>query len=151
MHPLLTRVGTLVIAVATVSGLIAAGHQDVTKGRLERSLNATFTHLYVQQAAVLGHRNVTAASLVTTTTTCDRGGPTVKDVGAGPDWVCHVRWTDDAGAKQDGKFELAAKANYCYVASGPSKIVGLITIADSHGHSVLNPRFEFDACYDPGA
>lgn len=150
MNSLIPRAGTAVAAVAAAVALVAAGHPEVTKPRLERSLNSTFTNLYVQQAQILGHPGVTAASIAASTT-CDRGGPKVPDVGAGPDWICHVLWTDNTGAKQDGKFELAAKASYCYVASGPSKIIGLVKISDTRGHDVLNPVFEFDACYDPGA
>ncbi|RZS82706.1 hypothetical protein EV189_3101 [Motilibacter rhizosphaerae] len=150
MNPLIPRVGTAAAAVIGAAALVAAGPHDVTRPRLEKSLDATFVNLYLeQQHRILGHAAVTAAS-TGASTTCHRTASST-DVGAGPDWVCHVLWRDDKGAKQDGKFEVAAKANYCYVASGPSKIVGLQTIADTTGRQVPNPLFEFDACYDPAS
>ena len=149
MKPLAIRICGGAAAVAIAGILVAAGPHDVTRPRLEHSLNQTFTNLYVHQATVLGHPGVTAASIAAHTT-CHRSS--VKtDVGAGPDWLCHVRWVDNTGTAQDGKFEVAAKANYCYVASGPSKIVGPLTISDTSGRKVLNPLFEFDACYDPSS
>jgi hypothetical protein len=93
-----------------------------------------------QRHACLSHRSLSIGAH----TTCDRTS-SKKDVGSGPDWICHVKWKDNTGTAQNGKFELATKANYCYVAGGPSKIVGTLTISDKHGRQVLNPLFEFDA------
>jgi hypothetical protein len=150
VHSLVPRIGTAAALAAAAAALVAAGPHDVTRLRLEKSVNATFTNLYVQQQnTTLGHHNVTAATIAASTT-CHRTSSRT-DVGAGPDWVCHVLWTDTTGTKQDGKFEVAAKANYCYVAGGPSKIVGPLTITDAHGRQVVNPLFEFDACYDPAS
>ena len=150
MNPLAIRIGTAAGVVVAAAALAAAGPHDVTRPRLEKSLQATFTNLYLQQQnTVLGHRSVTAASMGASTSCQRTASP--SDVGAGPDWICHILWTDSTGAKQDGKFELAAKASYCYVAGGPSKIVGPLTITDVHGRQVLNPLFEFDACYDPAS
>lgn len=149
MKPLAIRICTGAAAVGVAGILIAASPHDVTRPRLEKSLNETFTNLYLQQAKTLGHAGVTAAS-IGAHTTCHRTS-SKKDVGAGPDWICHVKWKDNTGTAQDGKFEVAAKANYCYVAGGPSKIVGTLQITDTRGRQVLNPLFEFDACYDPAA
>jgi hypothetical protein len=147
MHPLITRLGTLAVGAAVVIGLLAAGTQDVTKVRLERSLQQTFSNLYVQQGQILG--TPTTVARIAAKASCDKGGDAVKDVGAGPNWICMMDFTDLSGKSQTGKFEVAAKANYCYVAGGPSKLVGLITINDRQGRPVLNPVFEWDACYDP--
>jgi hypothetical protein len=148
MNPLLIRTFTVVAGAAAVTGLIAAGHPEVTKARLTASLTEVYTNLYLQQAQILGHPNVTRASL-SPSTVCDRGGPKVKDVGPGADWICHIMFTDVGGLRQDGKFELNAKSNGCYVATGPSRINGPVIITDTHGKDVLNPVFEFDSCYDP--
>lgn len=148
MNPLLARVGTAALGAATVAGLIAAGHPDVTRARLEQSLTPVYTNLYLQQAKILGHPEFSAATLAPSTV-CDRGGPKVADVGPGADWICHIMFTDQAGKRQDGKFELNAKSNGCYVATGPSRINGPVIITDTKGQDVLNPVFEFDACYDP--
>jgi hypothetical protein len=149
MKPLVIRIVTVAVIAAAAVGLIAASAQDVTRPRLEKSLAQSFTNLYIQQGDILG--TPTTAARINPQPTCDRGGPTVKDVGAGADWICMMNFTDLSGIAQQGKFELVAKANYCYTASGPSKIVGLLTITDRHGKNVLNPVFEWDACYDPAS
>jgi hypothetical protein len=135
-------------AVAGTLALSACGSSDVTKPRLEASLAPTFANLYVQQAAILGHPGVTVAS-IGAKASCDKGGPKVADVGPGADWICTMKWHDNTHAEQTGKFELQAHSNSCYSAGGPSKIVGLITITDTHGKDVPNPVFEFDGCFDP--
>ena len=55
-----------------------------------------------------------------------------------------MSWTDNHGQHQDGKFEVTVKTDATYVGGGPSKIVGLATIADKQGHDVPNPVFAFD-------
>ena len=140
--------GVAAVGVLIV-GLVAAGDPVVTRGRLERSLTPTFTALYLQQASILGHPGLSASGLGARSS-CDRGGPKVADVGPGSDWICFIDWTDVAGKHQHGKFELQAKANACYVATGPSRINGPVMLTDRRtGRDVLNPVFEFDACYDP--
>jgi len=148
VNPLIARIGTVALGAAAVAGLIAAGRPDVTRARLEQSLTPDYTNLYLQQAKILGHPEFTAVTLALSTV-CDRGGPKVADVGPGADWICHIMFTDQTGKRQDGKFELNAKSNSCYVATGPSRINGPVTITDTKGRDVLNPVFEFDACYDP--
>ena len=148
MHPIIARIATAALAVVAVTGLIAAGDPDVTRARVEQSLTPMYVNLYLQQAKILGHPDVTAATLAPSTV-CDRGGPKVADTGPGADWICHIMFTDQAGKRQDGKFELNAKSNGCYVATGPSRINGPVIITDRKGRDVLNPVFEFYACYDP--
>jgi hypothetical protein len=48
-----------------------------------------------------------------------------------------------------GKFELNVHSNDCFTVSGPSKLIGFLTIADPRGREVTNPVFEFDGCFDP--
>jgi hypothetical protein len=64
-----------------------------------------------------------------------------------------MRWNDANVPLPDGsgKFELNVHSNDCYTAGGPSKLVGLITITDTHGKDVDNPVFEFDSCFDPNS
>jgi len=150
MNPLIVRVGTLAVGAAAVVALIGAGHPDVTKARLEKSLLQVYPNLYVQQAAILGRPNVTRASMAARTS-CDRGGPKVKDVGSGSDWICYVDFTDNTGKRQHAKMEVTAKSNACYVATGPSRITGPLRLTDTQNRDVLNPVFEYDACYDPAS
>lgn len=138
-----------VLAVAAVFVATAGrGGEDITRPRLERAIGPTFANLYVQRAAILGESGVTVAS-IGATAVCDRGGPKVSDVGPGANWVCMITFTDDHGQRQQGKFEVQAHADATYVAGGPSKLVGLATITDTHGNDVPNPAFEFDGAFDP--
>lgn len=146
----MTRVLAAGGALLALGSLSACGSNDVTRARLEASLSPTFANLYVQRAAILGEPGVTAAS-THPTSSCDRGGPKVADVGPGADWICMVTFTDDKGTKQKGKFELQARSNSCYTASGPTKLLGPVMITDKAGKDVVNPPFEFDACFDPYA
>jgi hypothetical protein len=149
---MLSRLAMLAAAAVALVALSACGSTDVTRARLERNLPQTFANLYVQQAQLLGHQGITAASLHAEAQ-CDKGGPKVADQGPGADWICLMKWNDPHVSMADGpgKFELNVHSNDCYTAGGPSKLVGLITITDKHGNDVDNPVFEFDSCFDPNA
>lgn len=140
----------LVVLLLAALALVAVGKQDITKTRVENSLNPAFSNLYVQQQQILGHPGVTVAGMKTTST-CDRGGPQDPDIGAGPDWICLVDFVDNTGAQQEGKFELQIHANSCYVAGGPAKLLGSFTITDTSGAEVPNPVNAFDVCFNPDA
>jgi hypothetical protein len=140
----------LVITAVAATTLVNLGSPDVTRARVESSLTPAFSNLYVQQQQQLGHPGVTAASM-RTSSTCDRGGPTVADVGAGSDWICMVTWNDDTAKTQTGKFELQVHASSCYTANGPASLVGSFTITDTTGREVPNPVNAFDVCFDPDA
>ena len=142
-------IGALIIA-AVFATFSAFGSSDITRGRLEHSLPQSFSNRYVAQAKLLGHSGVSVSSLHARAT-CDKGGPKVADHGPGADWNCYMSWDDPSTPLPDGtgRFELNVHSNDCYTASGPSKIVGLITITDTRGDDVPNPVFEWDTCFDP--
>jgi hypothetical protein len=142
---LLPLVVPAVLAIAFGS-LIGRGGPDVTRTRLEHAIAPTFANLYVQRAKIVGEPGVTVTSIAASAR-CDRGGPTVRDVGPGPDWICQIAFHDDHGQTQNGKFEVQAKADATYVAGGPSKLVGQATLTDRVGRTVPNPVFEFDGAY----
>lgn len=143
-------VAALVVLLVAVT-LVLVGKPDVTRTRIEDSLSPAFSNLYVQQQDLLGHPGVTAAAM-RTTSTCDRGGPNVPDVGAGPDWICLVNFIDNTGTPQEeAKFELQVHANSCYTAGAPAKLLGSFTVTTPAGVEVPNPVNAFDVCFDPVA
>jgi hypothetical protein len=155
MSRLLNRrtIGSAAVTIAVLAALTAfasGGRSDVTKARLERSLPATFSNIYLQQAKLLGHKGLTVQSLHARAS-CDKGGPNVADRGPGADWICLMAWSDPNVPLPDGnaKFELNVHSNDCYTAGGPTKFVGALTITDARGRDVTNPAFEFDSCFDP--
>lgn len=139
------------LAVVLLLPLAAAcGGPDVTKARLDKAIAPAFDNVYAARSAILGEH--VTPDQVHATVDCDRGGPKVKDVGAGADWLCKLRFTDDKGQLQDSKLELQVRANSTYVAGGPSKLVGTVMITDARtGKQVLNPAFEFDGAFDPNS
>lgn len=140
------------LVIAAVALGACGGGSSVTRARLERNLPVTFSNLYVQQAAILGHKGITTKNLHARAQ-CDKGGPKAPDTGPGADWICLMTWNDPNVSLADGpgKFELNVHSNDCYTAGGPSKLIGLITITDTHGRDVDNPVFEFDSCFDPNS
>ncbi|GEP39203.1 hypothetical protein NPS01_28660 [Nocardioides psychrotolerans] len=147
--------GTLIALIAAVafgSAVAAGGHgSSVTQARLERSLPVAFANLYVEKARLLGRDDLTPESLHAEAM-CDKHGPDVADVGPGGDWVCLIGWTDPKmplPPEGYGKFELNVHSNDCYTVTGPSKIIGFLTMTDTRGREVPNPVFEFDGCFDP--
>jgi hypothetical protein len=152
---ILTALATLGLVAGVLAGIASAGGggSTITRPRLERALPAVFTNLYVQQARLVGHADVTAARL-TARAMCDKHGPLVPDVGPGGDWVCLMSWQDPnlpMPAEGYGKFELNVHSNDCFTATGPSKLIGFITVTDTAGREVPNPVSEFDGCFDPAA
>jgi hypothetical protein len=148
---------SLIAAVAillAVSGAVLAGSNggsSVTRARLERALPIAFANLYADQAKLLGHQDVTPASLQARAM-CDKGGAVEADLGPGSNWNCLVTWTDpDVPMPPEGygKFEVQVHSNGCYTAGGPSRLLGFQTITDTKGDEVNNPVYEFDGCFDP--
>ncbi|MGZ4446650.1 MAG: hypothetical protein ACXVEC_08190 [Nocardioides sp.] len=153
MRRIFTILAAAAVVVLALAAVVVAGGNDstITKSRLERSLPATFSHLYVQQSQIEGRTGVTVANLHAKAM-CDKGGASVADHGPGSDWNCLVSWTDPQVPMPPegyGKFELNVHSNDCYTASGPSKLTGFLTINDKSGRAVTNPLFEFDGCFDP--
>lgn len=146
---------TILAALVVVGGLTAAAFATssgsaITKPRLERSITASFSNVYAQQAALLDHKGVTPASMKAKAM-CDKG-PGVPQSGPGTSWNCLMSWHDPnlpmptAGY---GKFELTVHSNGCYTAGAPSTLIGYQTITDARGRTVNNPAYEWDSCFDP--
>jgi hypothetical protein len=140
----------VLVGLAVALGLTAFGSPDVTKARVEASLTPTFTNLYLDQQQLLGHPDLTAAS-VQASSDCTRGAGKVAPVGPGSDWTCMITWTDDTAKQVTGKFELQIHSNSCWTASGPASVIGSFTITDVTGRDVPNPVNAFDGCFDPNS
>jgi hypothetical protein len=148
MNTLPRALAGIATAGALVSLSACSTSTPVTGPKVEAALTPTFTNLYLEQQQLLGHPQVTAATMAPSSA-CDRGGPDVADTGAGSDWICMITWNDDTGKQQVGKFELQIHANTCYTASGPASIIGSFTVVDTAGREVPNPVSAFDGCFDP--
>ena len=130
-----------VLALGTAVVATGGGGSSITKPRLERSLPATFSHLYVQQATLLGRPGITAKSLHAQAM-CDKAGAQRPDVGPGSDWVCLMSWHDPQNPMPTegyGKFELNVHSNDCYTAGGPSSSPASLGLTDKAGKEVTEP------------
>jgi hypothetical protein len=150
---IISAVAALAIVVAVGGAVLAGtgGGSSVTRPRLERSVALNFANQYAAQAELLGHKDITPASL-DPEAMCDKGGAAEADIGPGSNWNCLVSWTDPnvpMPPEGYGKFEIDVHSNGCYTAGGPSKLVGFQTLTDIHGREVTNPVYEFDGCFDP--
>jgi hypothetical protein len=151
-----TTLGIALVALAAL-GLTGCNGQpststSVTRSRIERSLEHADANRYVALAKLTGHEGVTASSL-DAHAVCDKGGATVADEGPGGDWICQVAYVDPNVPNPDGssKVEMNVHSNGCYTAASSTKAVGPLNIVDTKGNQVVNPAFEFDACFDPSA
>ena len=155
MRRTIVSVLAVLLAVAALGGVAVAASSgsSVTRPRLERSLPVVFSHVYAEQARLLGRDGVTPSSL-DARAMCDKHGPDVADVGPGGDWICLMSWTDPnvpMPSEGYGKFELNVHSNDCYTAIGQTKLTGFLTLTDTRGRQVTNPAFEFDGCFDPAS
>jgi hypothetical protein len=140
----LAAVGLGGVAVATSSG------SSITQPRLERSVAASFSNVYSQQATLEGHQGVTPASLHAKSM-CDKG-PGLAQSGPGTGWICLTSWTDPNVPMPPtgyGKLEVTVHSNGCYTVGSPSSLIGYQTLTDARGRTVNNPAYEFDGCLDP--
>jgi hypothetical protein len=138
-----------VTAIALATVVSGCGGTDITQARIQASLPTVFTNLYIQQQADLGHPGLAPSALQIKNTTCDKGGPSVPDHGAGADWICLLDFVDGTGTPQpQSKFELKVQPNGCYTAGGSTKVVGPLLIQDPTGKYITNKVFEFDGCFD---
>ncbi len=143
-------VGAVVVVVGA-GVLVSASKSSITRPQLERDLPQTFANRYMAQAKLLGHKGVAVQSMQPKAQ-CYKGVPNVSDQGSGAGvWLCYMRWHDPNVDEtlMPGKFELNVHSNNCYSVTGPSKLLGLLTITDKIGKDVINPVAEFDGCFDP--
>jgi ABC-2 type transport system permease protein len=139
------------VAVAVVALLAAAsnwGPTTITSEKLQASIAPTFKNLVTVQQMLLGRRAQAGASL-TVRPLCRRGGQNRPSRGPGDDWICQLTVTSPGASEALVAYEVNARANGCYTATGPSPVVGPLKIPDARGRSVVNPLYQFDGCIEP--
>ena len=141
---LVAATSVLVAATADASGT------GIGRVKLERSLSASFAHLYVLQTRELRRPAVNEAQL-RTSTTCDKGGALVGDEGPGHDWRCVVTWhlPDSGPAVGTAIYQLDVAADGRYVADGdgPKEVNGYFVVRTSSGDAP-NPLWQLDGLVD---
>ena len=137
------------ITVGLIAGASWASGSGIDATKLNRSLGTAFAHLYRMQTAELHRPAVTEAEL-RTSTSCDKGGSLVANVGAGNDWRCVVTWQlPGSTATGSAIYQLDVSPDGHYVADGdgPQQVNGFFQVHTSTG-DVPNPLWQFNGQVD---
>jgi ABC-2 type transport system permease protein len=135
--------------VGVIASATPASGSGIDRAKLDRSLATAFGHLYRMQTGELHRPEVTEAQL-RTSTSCDKGGPLVADLGAGNDWRCVVTWRlPGSAATGSAIYQLDVNPDGRYVADGdgPQEVNGFFQVHTSTGDSP-NPLWQFDGSVD---
>ena len=138
------------LSAGVVTAATGATGSGIDAGKLQRSLAASFGHLYVVQSQEVYHQNVTAAQL-RTTASCTKGQGLVSQDGPGNDWRCSVHWHLPGVTNATGQavYQLDVNANGRYVADGdgPNQVNGYFVMHAPYGDAP-NPLWQFDGLVD---
>jgi len=133
------------ITVGVIAGATPASGSGIDRAKLDRSLATAFAHLYRMQTGEL-HRPAVTEKQLRTSTSCDKGGGLVDDVGPGNDWRCVVTWRiPGSAATGSAIYQLDVKPDGRYVADGdgPQEVNGFFQVHTSTGDAP-NPLWQFD-------
>jgi ABC-2 type transport system permease protein len=137
------------ITVGVIASATPASGSGIDRAKLNHSLATAFAHLYRMQTGELHRPDVTEAQL-RTSTSCDKGGPLVDDMGPGNDWRCVVTWRlPGSAATGSAIYQLDVNPDGRYVADGdgPQEVNGFFQVHTSTGDAP-NPLWQFDGSVD---
>jgi ABC-2 type transport system permease protein len=139
----------LAVTVGVIATATSASGSGIDKVKLDRSVSTAFAHLYRMQTGELHRPDLTEAQL-RTSTSCDKGGGLVADVGAGNDWRCVVTWRiPGVTAIGSAIYQLDVNPDGRYVADGdgPQEVNGFFQVHTATGDAP-NPLWQFDGAVD---
>jgi ABC-2 type transport system permease protein len=139
----------LAVTVGVIATATSASGSGIDKVKLDRSVSTAFAHLYRMQTGELHRPDVTEAQL-RTSTSCDKGGGLVADVGPGNDWRCVVTWRiPGVTAIGSAIYQLDVNPDGRYVADGdgPQEVNGFFQVHTATGDAP-NPLWQFDGAVD---
>ena len=137
------------VTVGVIASATSASGSGIDRAKLDRSLATAFAHLYRMQTGEL-HRPAVTETQLRTSTSCDKGGPLVEDLGPGNDWRCVVTWRiPGSAATGSAIYQLDVHPDGRYVADGdgPQEVNGFFQIHTSTGDAP-NPLWQFDGSID---
>ena len=137
----------LPLLALTISG---CGSTNLTAGRLQASIAATFASLYVLQQADQGNPRPPARSL-DSHAACQKGGtPDIPQDGSGV-WLCQITYlVAGPGYPVIARYNVDVQTDGCYAADGdgPASVNGSPTITGPGYQQVINPLSLIDGCFD---
>jgi ABC-2 type transport system permease protein len=145
------------VALVAVACLVAAlptggctASSNLTPGRLQSSLSATFANLYVLQQSELGNQPVIAASL-RSRASCEKDGTlSVAQQGSGV-WLCRITYfIAGQGNPVIARYNVDVQTDGCYAADGggPASMNESPTILGPGDQRLVNPLALIDGCFD---
>ncbi len=133
-------------AIALV-GLAAAGcaSTGITSDRVSRSVAPTFERMYRWQQRLEG---ASTARPLDAKASCVKGDASVRDQGAGSNWVCTITFLiSGADTPVSFNWNLTVKPDGCWTAEGTPVQLGGQTIRTRAGKTVANPIYAVDGCF----
>lgn len=138
-----------VVAAAVLVVATPATGSGITRTKVQDSLAATFSHLYVLQTSELHRPDVTEVTM-RTAADCTKGGPNDPDSGPGNDWRCIVSWHTPGTAfvgRATYQLDVAADGRYVADGDGPTEVNGSFQLHTAYGDAP-NPLWQFDGLVD---
>jgi hypothetical protein len=130
-----------------LAGLLVAGcgSTGITSDRVSGSVAPTFEHLYRWKQQLEG---ASTAKPLDTKARCVKGDASVRDEGAGSNWVCTISFlVDGPDTPVSFNWNLTVKPNGCWTAEGTPVQLGGQTIRTRAGKPVANPIYAVDGCF----
>ncbi len=127
---------------AVASGCASTG---ITSDRVSRSVAPTFEHMYRWKQRLEG---ASTAKPLDTRAHCVKGDASVRDEGAGSNWVCTITFlVDGPDTPVSFNWNLTVKPNGCWTAEGTPLQLGGQTIRTRAGKTVADPIYAVDGCF----
>ena len=125
--------------------LAGCGSTGITSARVSGSVAPTFEHMYRWKQQLEG---TSTAAPLNTRASCVKGDASVRDQGAGANWVCTITFlVDGPDTPVSFNWNLTVKPNGCWTAEGTPAQLGGQTIRTRDGKSAANPIYAVDGCF----
>ena len=142
--------GLIAVSAGVVAAATGATGSGIDAGKLQRSLAASFAHIYPVQTREVSHLHVTADRL-RATAHCVKGDGLVAQAGPGNDWRCYVHWhlpgVSDATGQAVYQLDVSANGRYVADGDGPNEVNGYFMVHAPYGDAP-NPLWQFDGLVD---
>ncbi|WP_042378176.1 ABC transporter permease [Streptacidiphilus melanogenes] len=145
----LPLVGMLAATVGVTAVATGAGGSGIDQDKVQRSVAATFAHLYPLQQAQM-HQPPVAEAQLDTSAVCSKSEGLGAQAGPGNDWRCTVSWNVpgyDIATQAVYQLNVTANGRYTADGDGPVQVNGYFLIITG-GKAAPNPLWQFDGNVD---
>ena len=139
--------GLLLVSAGVIAVVAHPSGSGIDRHKLERSLAASYAHLYVLQNRELDRPAITTGQMHTTVS-CHNGD--LSDRGPGSDWRCVVTWhvpLSEVAGHAVYQLEVTPDGRYVADGDGPKEVNGFFPVRTPRGDAP-NPLWQFDGSVD---